>query len=300
MNPKTPAELRPQFGALSRALGLDPDGTDTLSVLRDSEKTSWQSITELIKNEKLGPYGTFRGCLDGTWLSDVPDPMTWQRTGGLARGLLEHGVRNVIVGDLSEEWYLYSIAQPITRKADIQENLERYYPSDMVQHIIEFYGRPPDDAKVEELEKLFGAMLSAGQVHLPVRLLHRDLLQAGFPTSRYTIKWTPEQARPNGKQNISDGYILLSCPTTVGYVTHATDMVLWAFRIPELTDPQIDVARAWLGAIDQATQELDFSHTGRRNLKEVLALQADKQIEWTVDENWDEATKMRKLLPGEQ
>jgi len=199
MNPKTPAELRPQFMALSRALGLDPDGTDTLSVLRDPERTSWRSITELINNENLGPYGTFRGCLDGTWLSDVPDPMTWQRTGGLARGLLEHGVRNVIIGDLSEEWYLYSIAQPITRKADIQENLERYYSLDMVQHMIEFYGRPPDDAKVEELEKLFGAILSAGQVHLPVRLLHRDLLQAGFPAFRYTIKWTPEQARPNGK-----------------------------------------------------------------------------------------------------
>jgi len=208
--------------------------------------------------------------------------MAWQRTGGLARGLLEHGVHNVIVGDLSEEWYLYSIAHPIKHKADVQENLEKYYPL-MVQHMIDLYGRPPlaDDAKVEELEKLFGVIASAGQVYLPVRLLHRDLLQAGFPTFRYTIKWTPEEARPNG------------------YVTHATDRVLWAFRIPELTDPQVDVARAWLDAIDQATQELDLSHPGRRSLKEVLALQADKQVEWTVDENWDEATKMRKLLPGE-
>lgn len=84
-----------------------------------------------------------------------------------------------------------------------------------------------------------------------------------------------------------------------GYVTHGTDRVLWAFRIPGLTDSQVDIARAWLDAIDQATQELDLSHPGRRNLKEVLALQANKQIEWTVDEDWDEATKMRKLLPGE-
>jgi len=297
MNPKTPAELRPQFTALSRALGLDPDGADTLSVLRDPERTSWRSIIELIDNERLGPYGTFRGCLDGTWLSDVPDPMAWQRTGGLARGLLEHGVHNVIVGDLSEEWYLYSIAHPIRHEADVQENLERYYPL-IVQHMIDLYGRPPlADAKVEELEKLFGVIASAGQVYLPVRLLHRDLLQAGFPTFRYTIKWTPEKARPNGKQMFLMG--LLCSAVQIGYVTHATDRVLWAFRIPELTDPQVDVARAWLDAIDQATQELDLSHPGRRNLKEVLALQADKQVEWTVDENWDEATKMRKLLPGE-
>ena len=61
----------------------------------------------------------------------------------------------------------------------------------------------------------------------------------------------------------------------------------------------MDVARAWLGAIDQATQELELQHPGKRNLKEVLALQADMQIEWTADEKWDDATKMRKLLPAE-
>lgn len=205
MNPKTPDELRHQFEALSRALGLDPDAAGALSVLRNPEKTSWRSIVESIDNEKLGPYGTFRGCLDGTWLSNMPDPMTWQRTGGLARGLLEHGVRNVIVGDLSEEWYLYSIAHPIKHKRDIQENLERYYPSAVVQGMIELYQSPPDDATIEELEKLFGVILSTAQVHLPVRLFHRDLLQAGYPTFRYTIQWTPKQARPNGNKLIRVG-----------------------------------------------------------------------------------------------
>lgn len=199
MNPKTPDELRRQFAALSRALGLDPDAEDTLSVLRDPQKTSWRSIIELINNKKLGSLGTFRGCSDGTWLSNIPDPMTWQRTGGLARGLLEHGVCNVIVGDLSEEWYLYSISHPIKHKRDIQENLERYYPSEVVRGMIELYGSPSDDANVDELGKLFGTILSTAQVHLPVRLLHRDLLQAGYPTFRYTIQWTPEQARLNGK-----------------------------------------------------------------------------------------------------
>jgi hypothetical protein len=199
MSPKTPEQLRPQFAALSRALGLDPDAVDTLSVLRDPSKTSWQSITELIDSESLGAHGTFRGCLDSSWLSNSPDPMTWQRTGGLARGLLEHGVRNVIVGDLSEEWYLYSIAHPIKQKQDIQQNLKRYYPADIVQGMIKIYGSLPDDAEAEEFEKLFGVILGASQVHLPVRLLHRDLLQEKFPTFRYTIKWTPEQSRPKGK-----------------------------------------------------------------------------------------------------
>ena len=199
MNPKTPQQLRPQFAALSHALGLDPDAVDTLSILRDPSKTSWQSITEPIDGESLGAHGTFRGCLDGAWLSNSPDPMTWQRTGGLAHGLLEHGVRNVIVGDLSEEWYLYSIAHPIKQKQDIQKNLERYYPAEIVQGMIKVYWNLPDDAEAEEFEKLFGIILGTGQVHLPIRLLHRDLLQENYPTFRYTIKWTPEQVRPKGK-----------------------------------------------------------------------------------------------------
>jgi hypothetical protein len=86
--------------------------------------------------------------------------MAWQRTGSLVRGLLEHGVRNVIIGDLSEEchcqWYLYSVFHPTKHNQDVQRNPERHYPPDVVQSMIELYGRPPDDAKVEEAEKLFG------------------------------------------------------------------------------------------------------------------------------------------------
>jgi hypothetical protein len=74
---------------------------------------------------------------------------------------------------------------------------------------------------------------------------------------------------------------------------------LWAFRIPELTTPQVEIARAWLNAIDQATQELELRHPNKHGLKEVLTLQADKQVKWALDENWEDAMKMRKLLPGE-
>ena len=74
---------------------------------------------------------------------------------------------------------------------------------------------------------------------------------------------------------------------------------MWAFRIPDLTTPQLDVIRSWLNAIDQATQELENQHPRRRGLKEVLTLQIDKKIEWAVDDNWDDAMKIRNLFPGE-
>jgi hypothetical protein len=63
----------------------------------------------------------------------------------------------------------------------------------------------------------------------------------------------------------------------------------------------VAVARAWLDAIDQATQELESRHSGtdKRDWKKLLALQKDKHIEWTADVNWEAATKMTKLFPGE-
>jgi hypothetical protein len=61
----------------------------------------------------------------------------------------------------------------------------------------------------------------------------------------------------------------------------------------------MEVARAWLNAIDRETQELEFPHPDKRDWKRVLTLQNDQQIEWTTDENWHDATKMRKLFRGD-
>lgn len=202
-SPKTPSELRPQFRALCKGLNLDPDSPDVLSVIRDPVKVPWSAITHLIETDAIGvEFGTFRSCLDGDWLANSPDPMTWQRTGGFARGLRDKGVRSVVVGDLTEEWYLYSIAHPINTPDDIRPNLERYYSPEIVAKMLDMYPKLPKDASSEESERLFGEILSDGQVYLPVRLLTRDLHAAGFPIFRYQIRWTPEQKRPKGECNL--------------------------------------------------------------------------------------------------
>lgn len=199
-DPKTPTELRPQFHALCRALKLDPTASDILATLRDPVRVPWSTITRVIETDALGTkYGTFRGCLSDDWFLSTPGPMAWQRSGALARGLQASGVRSVIVGDLTEEWYLYSIAHPIHTPQDIVPNLERYFPDDVVEKLVKAHQTLPEDAGSEESQKLYGEILSCGQVHLPVRLFVRDLLGAGFPVFRYEIRWTPEDGRPEGE-----------------------------------------------------------------------------------------------------
>ena len=133
--------------------------------------------------------------------------MAWQRSGELARGLRAHGVRSVVVGEVTEEWYLYSIAHPVTSEDELRRNLERYYRKDVVEKMLEVHlgqegegesGKPLGERTPEELERLLGEVVSEGQVYLPVRLFARDMLAAGYPLVRYEIRWTPEQLRKLG------------------------------------------------------------------------------------------------------
>jgi len=245
-------------------------------------KLPWSKITSVIENERLGIHGTFRGNSDGRWMGATPGAMEWQRSGEFARGLAAHGVRSVVVGDLTQEWYLYALSHDVDTIDDIRFNLVKYYPEDMADAMLEIYKDSfTDNMTDNEVFRLFGEILSAGQVHLPVRLLHRDLLNAGFPVARYEIRWTPEQVRPPGN-----------------FVTHATDRPLWTLRKPILTPAQLVVARAWIDAVDGEVKRLEAGGEPRE-LKEILALREDQTIVWTEDGNWDKHTRLLPTLPGE-
>lgn len=88
-------------------------------------------------------------------------------------------------------------------------------------------------------------------------------------------------------------------------MTHGTDRSLWAFRLPVLTSAQIDVARAWLDAIDEEVEKMkskgsEYNFEENGGVKEVLALKKDMTIGWAVDERWEEIMKLTKVLPGEE
>ncbi|KAL1676535.1 Alpha/Beta hydrolase protein [Schizophyllum commune] len=201
--PKTPADLRTQYAALCTALNLDPAAPDTLATLRDPTRVPASRITHAIETDAVGTeHGTYRGALSAPWLSTEAghDPMTWQRTGALAHALRAKGVKSILLGDVPDEWYLYSIAHPIQAAADIPVNLRRYYPGDLVDKMLKLWDELPGDATKEVAARRFGEVLSAGQVHVPVRMLHRDLVNAGFPVVRYAVRWAPEGVKPFGEQ----------------------------------------------------------------------------------------------------
>jgi len=148
------------------------------------------------------------------------------------------------------------------------------------------YGELDEDASQEGKEKLFGVIASDGQVHLPIRLLHRDLSRNGFPVLRYQINWAPEQR----------------CP--LGYVTHGTDRVLWTFRKDMMNEEQIDTARRWLDVIgaqvDIIKKEKGRNLDSTTDVKRILTLRTDQSIGWEDDHRWDSLMHLaEEVLPGE-
>lgn len=87
--------------------------------------------------------------------------------------------------------------------------------------------------------------------------------------------------------------------TCIGYVTHASDRAIWAFRLPDLKPSQVEVARAWLDTVAAAVEVLETRGKSDKGLLEVLALKTDKDIGWVADGRWDEIMRLRTTLPGE-
>ena len=85
--------------------------------------------------------------------------------------------------------------------------------------------------------------------------------------------------------------------TSSGYVTHGTDRVLWALRIPRLQPNQVEIAKEWLNEVAEEVNKLiNCPGSTHRDVHEMLTLKEDRSIGWTKDEKWDTLMKLEKVL----
>lgn len=157
---------------LCQRLGIDHTAPDVLEQLRDTSRVSTEALIAAVQGD--GDATTYRG-IQGTdgWLG--ADMMGYQRSGGLARGLREAGVKCIIAGDVRDEvsnltvttdltepvradWQVsfYRTVHPCETKADLKIHLDRFYPEDTSRRLLAAYPPLPDSASPGECDELLG------------------------------------------------------------------------------------------------------------------------------------------------
>jgi hypothetical protein len=83
-----------------------------------------------------------------------------------------------------------------------------------------------------------------------------------------------------------------------GYVTHGSDTSIWHYRLPVLEEQDAVVAKAWLDRIDEEVRAIEAAGKPLMDTRKVLALKADKTIEWDDDEMWEEKMDLSDVVEG--
>ncbi len=166
-DPKNDEELQPQFDALCRALKLHPYSRDILDTLRDPVKVPWTAITKVIESNALGiEHGIFRACLSDDWIPAETGLMDSQRSGNFARGLRGRGVQSIVVGEVSDEWYIYSVSHPMSSPQDCRRHLMRHFSDRIVRRLMSCFKEIPEDGDLEAARAVLGQAFRLFDEHI--------------------------------------------------------------------------------------------------------------------------------------
>ncbi|WVQ72669.1 hypothetical protein IAR50_002228 [Cryptococcus sp. DSM 104548] len=273
-DPLTPAARRDQFSAFCQALGANPASPNILEELRDTTKYPTRMMMTAVQN--MGELCTFRGVVgsDG-WVR--ADQMEFQQSGGLARGLKQAGVKCIVAGDVRDEDSFYRGVHPSKTYDELVPNIARYYPHEQSQRFLDSYPPIPRDSPPEQLDDRLGRVLADGQVHLPVRLLTKDLQAHSFPAVRYAIEFAPASYGP--------------------YVSHGTDLSIHHLRLSIMQPEEVKAALAFNKALwDDVDWAVKGDEWKERGEEEMLVLSKSGETGWKADWRWPLLREAEKVF----
>ncbi|OCF41263.1 hypothetical protein I317_04921 [Kwoniella heveanensis CBS 569] len=219
--PKTVEETQGQFNSLVKALDISSNlsGPEKLAKLRE--------VSPAVLMEKVMTIEqfTFRQVQDGVFF---PKTKTWLYDGELAKEFKKRDMA-LYIGETMDEETLYRSTFTLKSVDDIKRGLIQYYSESVGEKMIDLYlnqkikepyGHPDPDPEIGFYAKVFGDIVSDGQVRAPSRSLVRQLRNAGVPLDhvhRYIVGWVPQLVRDFSPKNFG--------------VTHAMDRPIHNYSI---------------------------------------------------------------------
>ncbi|KAJ8074798.1 hypothetical protein PM082_019123 [Marasmius tenuissimus] len=277
-DPKSVEDVQPQFNELVQACGIpySLSGSEKLGRLRAIP------AFDLIDKIMTLSAHTFRPIRDGHFFPlNLFDRYL---AGDFAREFKQRELQ-VFIGEVRDEETLYRQTNPPHDLETLHTEVGNYYSPPVTKVMIDAYlnrnvhqdGAHPDpDPDIDSWKKVFGDIISDGQVRAPSRLLVRQLLGAGVPLAsirRYMINWRPS-------------FVNARAPKEYG-VSHALDKPIWNFSVMHGPTPEEEsTMRTWIKDL------VDFVHGrqtdyGTRSEREHKVLRPDGTIGIERDEKWD-------------
>ncbi|KAG7087451.1 hypothetical protein E1B28_013417 [Marasmius oreades] len=277
-DPKTLEDVQPQFDELLDACNIPRSLSDTKKLAKLRAIPAFDLVDKVMT---LSAH-TFRPIRDGCFFPlNLFDRFL---AGDFGREFKARQLQ-LLIGEVRDEETLYRQTNPPHDLETLYIEVGNYYSPPVTRMMVDAYlnrkvhkeGAHPDpDPKIDFWKKIFGDIISDGQVRAPTRLLVRQLVGAGVPLSsirRYMINWRPS-------------FVDSQAPKELG-VSHALDRPIWNFSVMHGPTPKEEsTMRAWIRDL------VDFVHGqqtdyGTRDVSEHKVLRPDGTIGVEKDTKWD-------------
>jgi carboxylesterase type B len=270
VQPKRLPEAQQQFNDLLSVLKI-PLSWDKKQKL---DALLGKSAEELVTAVDQMKQKFFRPILDGEFMSE--DLFQQIYSGKFGQRMRDLGIQTII-GDLTQEFHLYSNSYPPRSYEDLVDRLSWDYPRRIATAIC-FPYKPFKSMPLrseEDWKNIFGKLYADMQIHSTMRGFLR-CIGTTLPLShihRYRIDWRTESVDKR-------------LPREFG-ATHGTDMSIWFFGNGDsLTSSEKVVIKKWLEPLG-AFISGGVVDWGTRSLEEVRYLSASGEIEVREDEWWE-------------
>ncbi|KAL4877383.1 Alpha/Beta hydrolase protein [Aspergillus karnatakaensis] len=271
--PKSLSDTKGQFDELCEYFGIEGTlpGKEKLSRLR--QKTAQELVQAIPKLKNH----TFRPVTDDIFIHS--GMVEYLKSKTFADEFKARKAR-LLIGEVLNEETLYSTYNSPTEPTleSLRTQVSNYYAPEVTDRALKRYKLPESDC-LEEWQKLFGQIISDGQVRAPSRALVNNLVANGVDLRdiwRYQIAY---------RLSFIDETV---APMSFG-VAHAMDKPFWNFSIcygPTLQERML--MKSWIrNLVAFVNDEKDFEF-GTKTIDEMKVITPKGAIEVERDQRWEE------------
>ncbi|RSL64570.1 hypothetical protein CEP53_004010 [Fusarium sp. AF-6] len=281
--PKSLKDTQAQFDELCEHFGVEKSwpADKKLASLR---KLSVQELIEAIP--KL-THHTFRPVTDDLFIHS--GMMEYLQSKEFADEFKARGYK-ILIGEVANEETLYSTynspEEPTLESLKMQ--VMNYYAPEVTERAIECYPLPTSN-DLALWKKLFGNIISDGQVRAPSRALVKHLEENGVNISdiwRYQIAY---------RLSFIDEKV---APLSFG-VAHAMDKPFWNFSISYGPTPKEKQLMAdWIRILVAFVINDETYEYGTNTVQEMKVITPEGTIEIEEDKRWDELVRIGEIFSG--